>query len=121
MFKEVTIGKKKVALLANGATPLYYKQVFKKDIIKQFNDAPDELQAVTDSAPELAYIMAKQAENQNEIAKMSTLNFESYIAWISELNPLDIPMAADAIIAVYMGDQVPDSEPKKNKNVDQKE
>lgn len=34
MYGTVTIGKKRVAMLANAATPIRYKQLFKKDLLR---------------------------------------------------------------------------------------
>lgn len=121
MFKEVTIGKKKVALLANGATPIYYNQVFKSDILKIFDQSDDPFAAVNVHAPEIAYIMAKQAEYKEQIAKLSTLNYEDFIQWLAQFEALDISGASDGILSVYLGDQDTSSEAKKNENEDLKE
>ena len=43
MFKEIKIGEKTVSLQANGATPLWFKQLFHKDIIGPVQDCNDVL------------------------------------------------------------------------------
>lgn len=121
MFKEVTIGKKKVALLANGATPIYYHQVFKGDILQIFNQSDDPFTSVNSHAPEIAYILAKQAEYKEQIAKMSTLSYEDFITWLTQFEALDISSASDSIINVYLGDQDTSSEAKKNASENLKE
>lgn len=121
MFKEVTIGKKKVALLANGATPIYYHQVFNGDILQIFDQSENPIAAVNTHAPEIAYILAKQAEYKDTIAKLSTLNYEDFINWLTQFEALDISSASDAIIDVYLGDQGTSSEAKKNDSADLKE
>lgn len=78
MLKEISIGARKVALLANGATPLYFKQTFNKDLISKVYGSEDQIAEVNDCAPELAFIMAKQAEKMNNPAiKMEALNYEA--------------------------------------------
>ena len=121
MFKEVTIGKKRVALLANGATPIYYHQVFKNDILQIFDQSDDPFKAVNVHAPEIAYILAKQAEYKDEVAKLSTLSYEDFITWLSQFEALDISGASDSIINVYLGDQETTSEAKKNEKENLKE
>ncbi len=41
MYREIQIGEKTVPLLANGATPFWYKQIFHKYIIAQISGAED--------------------------------------------------------------------------------
>ena len=57
MRGTITFGDKPVELVANGATPVLYKRVFRRDFLNSANKADD-----MDIYVELAFIMAKQAE-----------------------------------------------------------
>lgn len=107
MYRELQIGNKTIAFQSNGATPLYYKMLFKKDLLSMVNGS--DLEIATDNIPELAFIMAKQADK----ADMSKLNFEMYVEWISIFEPLDLVMAGADIAGVYIADSIPTEEPKK--------
>lgn len=109
MLKEVKIGAHNVSFLSNGATPLYYKQIFKHDLLKELTG--DGTEIAQDRIPELAYVMAKQAEK----ADMMQLNFESYVDWLTQFEPLDLVYAGSEIAYVYISDSIPTEEPKKKK------
>lgn len=110
MVKEIQIGaNKSIKFQSNGATPLFFKQIFKHDLLKELNG--DGLEIAQDKIPELAFVMAKQAEKAN----MMDLNFDSYVAWLSEFEPLDLVLAGADIANVYISDSIPYEEPKKKK------
>ena len=99
MYKEIVIGAgenpKTIGFLSNGVTPL--------------TDSGD-MEIAGDKIPELAYIMAKQAEK----ADMSKANYEGYIEWLSQFEALDIVLKAAEIANVYISDSLTSVEPKKN-------
>lgn len=107
MYKEIKVGSKTIAFKSNGATPLFYKQVFKKDIIKELHG--DSIEIASDNIPELGFIMAKQADN----ADMMALNMTMYIEWLSLFEPLDLVMCGGDIANVYLSDSIPSETPKK--------
>ena len=113
MYKEIVIGAgenpKTIGFLSNGVTPLFYKQVFKTDLLQMLTDSGD-MEIAGDKIPELAYIMAKQAEK----ADMSKANYEGYIEWLSQFEALDIVLKAAEIANVYISDSLTSVEPKKN-------
>lgn len=111
MRKEVEIGGNVVSFVANAATPLYYKQFFKKDLLKQLNSG-DGLEIAGDSIPELAFIMAKQADK----ADMMHLKYEHFIQWLECFDPLDIVLHSEDIITTYFNDLETSVEPKKKDN-----
>ena len=121
MFKELKIGDKTIPMLANGATPLRYKLVFKKDIIAEFQLAENDYSKVTNSMPELAFIMAKQAEASQGNADLNLLNFDMYMAWMEQFEPMDLVLASDEIIDLYLGNNQTSSEPKKKVRGEAKE
>lgn len=114
MFREITIGGIKVPMLANAATPLRYKQYFHKDILKEMQGAQSDSVKVTDSLPELSFIMACQAKAKEGKVDLNTLKQTDYIDWLEQFDPMDIPMAADDIVSLYFGNALTEAEAKKN-------
>ena len=113
MFREITIGSVKVPMLANAATPLRYKQHFHKDILKEMQGAQMDSVKVTDSLPELAYIMACQAKAKEGKIDINLLKETDYLDWLEQFDPMDIPMAADDIVSLYFGNAITEAEAKK--------
>lgn len=109
MTKELTIGGKTINFTANGATCLFYKQFFKKDLLKEITTNGDEMTIASESIPELAFIMAKQADK----ADMMHLEYATYIEWLELFNPFDLALCGNDIFMVYVADAVPTEEPKK--------
>lgn len=114
MFKEIKIGDKNVSLLANGATPIRYRQLFHKDIITQMNGGTNADDAV-EMASELAFIMAMSANK----ADMTTLNMDAYYEWLEQFETFDIVQASEDIFAVYVGQEVTTTTAKKKQNAKQ--
>lgn len=113
MFKNIEIGGITVPMLANGATPIRYRQVFHKDIITEFQQAQDDYSKVVNSMPELAFIMAMQAQNKEVGGDLNLLNEDRYMKWMEQFDPMDLPMASEQIINLYLGNNATSSEPKK--------
>lgn len=114
MFAEVKIGEKGIPMLSNAATAILYKQIFKKDLLVfmdrlgKASEAGEMIEGVNDVILELAYIMATQAEKTGFRDK----NFETYIEWLMQFEPLEIEAAAADIFAVYKSNQKTRSTPK---------
>ncbi len=113
MTKAIEIGGKTITFTANGATPVFFKMFFKKDLLKEITQSDDGLLLASDSVPELAFIMAKQADG----ADMMKLTQQHYIEFLSLFNALDLPIAGAEIFGVYVADAAPSEESKKNKSV----
>ena len=113
MYREIKIGEKSIPMLANGATPIRYRMVFGRDFINEFDNGQTDNGKATTSISELAFIMAKQAEAQNEHKPMTTLNQESFIEWLEQFEPLDVVLATDEIVDLYLGNEKTLSEAKK--------
>lgn len=116
MTKEIMIGGKQNIFTANGATPIFYKQFFHKDLIKMMAQNEDTIEVATENIPEIAFIMAMQGAGKD----MSKLTQEMYIDWLSSFDALDLTLKGAEIIAVYIGDTLPTEEPKKKENVKRK-
>lgn len=112
MYKVIKVGaNKEIAFLSNGLTPLFYKQVFKNDLLKSLNSS-GEFALASDKIPELGYIMMKQAEK----ADMTKVSYEGYLEWLEGFEPLDLVMASADITDVYISNSIPTEEPKKKGN-----
>ena len=111
MFGKIHAGGKTLEVLANAATQIRYKQVFHRNLMGFFlGKGTDEDNAET--VQELAYIMARAAER----ADMGKLSYDDYIEWLEGFEPLAFANqeTASEIIDVYQGNQIADSEVKKN-------
>lgn len=113
MYREIKVGEMSIPMLANGATPIRYRMVFGKDIMSEFNQSQDDVVKASSSLSELAFIMAKAAEAFNEKKAMTMLNQESYVEWLEQFEPLDLVLASEDIINLYMGNGETLSEAKK--------
>lgn len=111
MTKDIIIGGKTITFTSNGATPLFYKQFFKKDLMQFTKSDKNEaaMEIAEGAITELAFIMAKQADR----ADMMHLTMENYIQWLELFNPLDITMKSQEIYLVYVADSVPMEKSKK--------
>lgn len=110
MYREIKIGDKTISMRANGATPIRYRMIFGRDILGEFQKAENDGALVASSISELAFIMAMTAD---EKVNMNNLNMDAYVKWLEQFEPLDLTMAAEDIVDVYMGNTKTTSEVKK--------
>ena len=107
MRGTIDFGGKPVELVANGATPVLYKRVFRRDFLSSANKADD-----MDVYVELAFIMAKQAEKP--MAELiNSLKYEDYLEWVEGFGAMDIVEKVSDIFALYQGQAVQTSVSKK--------
>ena len=107
MRGTIEFGGKPVELVANGATPVLYKRVFRRDFLNSANKADD-----MDIYVELAFIMAKQAEKP--MAELiNSLKYEDYLEWIENFGAMDIVEKVTDIFSLYQGQAVQTSVSKK--------
>ncbi|MCR5404350.1 MAG: hypothetical protein K6E91_11120 [Butyrivibrio sp.] len=124
MFKSIKLQDYKgedieVEMLANAATPLRYKMMFRKDLLTQFANAKTEdgkaINLDVDFISELAFIMAMQAKALNDSTiKLDALSFEMYLKWLEQLDSFTIESNGSEIVGVYAGNNFTSSEAKKN-------
>lgn len=114
MLRGIKIGDKDVTLLANGATPVRYRQLFHKDLISRMNDS-QSADDISDMASELCFIMAKAAEKVD----MNALTVEMYYDWLEQFETLDLINASEDIFTTYVGQNVTTSTAKKKQNAKQ--
>lgn len=108
MFGKVKIGDKEVEMLANGATPYRYKQIFHDDYLAKVTSGISDADA-TDMMAKMGYVMAMQAAK----ADMGSLSEDSYIEWLEQFEPNDIYAASSEISDIYAGNTKTEVDPKK--------
>lgn len=108
MRKEFEIGGNTFAFVANAATAVYYKMFFRKDLLTSLSKG-DGIEIASDALPELAFIMAKQADK----ADMMHLKYETYLEWLERFDALDLATNAEKILSVFYTDMETSVEPKK--------
>ena len=107
MRGTIEFGGKPVELVANGATPVLYKRVFRRDFLNSANKADD-----MDIYVELAFIMAKQAEKPLP-ELINSLKYEDYLEWAEGFGAMDIVEKVTDIFTLYQGQAVQTSVSKK--------
>jgi hypothetical protein len=115
MFKEVKVGDKVLPMRASGRTPLYYRQVFHKDILEAFSQEGNQIVMAAENIPEVAYIMAMNGSDQD----MSKLNEDTFAEWLEQFEAMDLVMAGEAIFGVYLPNLTTTSTPKKKASAKQ--
>ena len=107
MRGTIEFGGKPVELVANGATPVLYKRVFRSDFLNSANKADD-----MDIYVELAFVMAKQAEKPlSEL--INSLKYEDYLEWVEGFGAMDVVEKVTDIFALYQGQAMQTSVSKK--------
>lgn len=98
MLRTIKIDEKEIPMASNAFTPILYRQIFKKDFIREITSlrklAGKNAKTMTDSElgeasdktellTQLAFVMAKQAELKTP-DKLLELNLMSYYEWLTE-------------------------------------
>lgn len=110
MYNEITIGDKKVPMMANGATPFWFNQIFKEDFFEASKDFTDDAKAVN-IFTKIAYVMALQAsDDKKQIKKGSEAGF---LDWLADFGTMDIQNALPDVVDLYTGQTEGTAVPKK--------
>ena len=96
-----------VPMLANAATLIRFKQLFKVDLLTSVLNDNGDFDA--DIISKMGYVMAMQAGK----ADMNALNMEKYIAWLEEYDSMTFIENANEIFAIYSGSRNNSSKAKK--------
>lgn len=118
MVKEIEVGAKTIKFLSNGVTPVIFKRIFKDDLLKML-DGGESMEIASDKVPELAFVMAMQAEKTT--AELMQLSYEMYFDWLMQFEPLDLTLKGVEIANIYISDSLPNAEPKKKDSEEQNE
>lgn len=84
MNKTLKVGNRELTLESNAGTALFYKRIFRKDIIKIISGISDEDDSVinmSDLSMELCFVMSKQGEGIG-ISSMLSLTYNDYVEWV---------------------------------------
>ena len=108
----VKIGSVDVEMLANAASPILYRQVFKKDFLKNMQEINEESgEKAVELFSEMGFIMASQVDHP--IAQLNTLCYGDFLTWLSQFEPYDIMNAIADIAMLYNSQQISTSTAKK--------
>ncbi len=103
----INIDGKEMEFAANAATPIRFKQIFKTDLMRMFQDTEsvEYYEAVT----QLAYVMNAQAEKNGFNGK----SFDDYCTWLEGFTPMAFINVAEEIVSVWTDSEATTSTPKK--------
>ena len=113
MKDKVTIGNKNVEMVANAATPVFFKQIFHEDffiLAENFSKSPTNGESV-DIYSRIGFVASQQAKKNDE--EMSSLTFGDYVKWLKQFEAYDMAQAVDSIAEVYAHQAEPTAKPKK--------
>lgn len=109
MYRVIKIGDKEIPMLGVATVDIYYKQIFREDLLRilsdeESHDNSDRIYAIQ----KVGFVMAKRAELADR-EKMMALNENDYIDWLDGFSRGDIIAAAPEILALYMGEKATES------------
>lgn len=120
MRGSVKIGSVEVEMLANAASPIFYKRLFHEDFLVQLQDLQQTLvddngtmtiHGDTSIFGQMGFIMAKQAEMSD--AQLLNLKLEDYIVWLSQFDPMALINAVGDITQLYTSQEKASVQAKK--------
>lgn len=111
MQKNIMIGERATNLMANAASPIHYRNFFKKDFFNTLQGIDtDKLDEAIESISEITFILNRQAEGVD----ICSLNYNDYVKWMEQFGPMDFVNHAADIIDFYMQNEITTSSAKKN-------
>ena len=112
MYKEIVLKRangeeRTYKFLACASTAYRYGQIFHEDLMTKLSNMEKEVDYTL--ADKLAYIMNAQAEGK----AMKTLNYDSFIEWLDQLDSGELLANTEELITLYLGTKLTTSIPKK--------
>lgn len=114
MKRTITIGSHEVEMVANAASPIFFKRAFREDfnLIRQKlstgdTETPEAAVGISELFTKMGYIMAMQAT-----ADFPDVNEDGYIRWLMDFMPNDISEANQDIVLFYHESEKGSSVPK---------
>lgn len=100
MNKTLKVGNRELTLESNAGTALFYKRIFRKDIINIISkmSEDDSVVDMSDLSMELCFVMSKQGEGIG-ISSMLSLTYNDYVEWVCSFS-------SDAFMSVSVITQV---------------
>ena len=111
MKGKITIGNKNVEMKCNGATPVWYNQIFHEDFFvtaENFSKSDTNGESVGIYS-KIGFVAAQQAKNDD----LSGLEYMDYIKWVSKFEAYDLAAAVDDIAELYTHQAEKTATPKK--------
>lgn len=108
---RIKIGKQDVEMVANAATPILFKIVFKEDFFVVSQKVEEEEGLSVDLFSKVGYVMAMQAKKK--LPQLLKLTLEDYIEWMAQFETLDVALSVSEIADIYAGNTKTTSTPKK--------
>ena len=109
MDRTINVGGCEMRLRANAATPLYYRNMFRDDLLNHLGEE-ETAGARTDACLRLAYVENMQATLDPK--GLSALGEENYIAWLERFEYMDILAAGQTALELWSGQSATLSKPK---------
>ena len=107
MRGTINIGGKEVGMLANAASPHYYKQIFKEDFLQRSQENPPDMGIFE----KMGFVMAKQAEGLKH-SEMMNVSVDSFFEWLEGFEAMDILESIGDISDLYLKQTISTSTPK---------
>ena len=113
MRGKIRIGENDVEMLANAASPVLFKKVFRVDWFKTMSDTQTDESGIEGIGhfEEMGFIMAMQAVKTT--AQLMGLCYDDYLQWLEQFESEDLMIAVTDIANIYRGQEVTYAEPKK--------
>ena len=97
MYGKVTIGNEDVEMVANAASPYFYRKIFQKDFLQECQDkTPDPA-----LFERMGFVMAMQGKHPDNIGELMKLKEEDFVGWLMNFDPMDVLLATREISTLY--------------------
>ena len=113
MRGKIEINGKELGMVANAASPILYKRVFKQDWFKTLSEFQEDETGIESIGcfEQMGFIMAMQAVKT--VDQLCNLTYSDYLNWLEQFGAEDLMMAVGDIANIYRGQEQTISEPKK--------
>ena len=96
MYGSIKIGNKDIEMLANGATPFWFNQIFHEDFFTEAGKLGSD--GVTANVfTRVAFVMAMQAAEKD----MKKVNEGQFMKWLEQFDAMDLPNALPDVLEFY--------------------
>lgn len=103
MTGKIKIGSQEIPVVSNAATGFIFKTCFHEDLLSFLaGDTPSDGLA-TEMLTKAFYIMAKQAKIHEMSVLLKSLNYDSFIEYISQFEMLDTGSIASQVFTIWNG------------------
>lgn len=112
MYRVIKIGDREVPMLGVASVDIYYKQIFREDLLRIVSaDSDHDNTDRIDAIQRMGFVMAMRAELKDR-EKMMALNELDYLDWLDGFSRGDLIAASAEILALYMGEKATESTEK---------